>query len=625
MGLDFGEDDFGEDEMGALRRLSPKSRARLAAASSARLKAISKDPLRRPGVRKAADFQLSKRSHAGAGKKGRAAMGEDDFGRAMSEDDLEGLSDKKLKAVASNLFRKKALRQAARAEITRRALAKRARELVESNEKMDERDASQRAIRSASRRGQSRSQDDGDSEDFGIDYLGLDGLDVHEDNSDLDSDDDLDESINTAMEEALTEEDFDTLGADGIDDHLEFIESFGATSATVQGAVVDANRLIAFLKSSTASGKYTKNHLVAAMPYMKTRDLQRIAKNVFRKKWVRAFADAEVKRRVARKRAGQPVTLMTIPATGMIAPTAFVSMDRINTFAQKYSSPTRAMQAVVARPTPAPVQTAQVSTGVPATNADRRAAAQATQARAAKFVQVQTAVRNQAGPSIMRPPVGPSSTRPLIPATNAARRAQEAAARKATYDAAHPTRAARQAAGLPVLSKKVVAQRKARRAAGLKVMPAAQRRAIEGRRGNLRGDDMFDVLGEEMGATRAARQAAGLPVLSKAVVAQRAARRAAGLKVMPAAQRRAIEGRRGNLRGDDMLDVLGEELAVPTLSQGLMSHPFKAILIGTAIFGVGALVGKDRILDAGLAIGDMVAGTTHGVIKDARTRRLARG
>ena len=94
---------------------------------------------------------------------------------------------------------------------------------------------------------------------------------------------------------------------------------------------------------------------------------------------------------------------------------------------------------------------------------------------------------------------------------------------------------------------------------------------------------------------------------------------------MPAAQRRAIEGRRGNLRGDDMLDVLGEELAVPTLSQGLMSHPFKAILIGTAIFGVGALVGKDRILDAGLAIGDMVAGTTHGVIKDARTRRLARG
>ena len=92
---------------------------------------------------------------------------------------------------------------------------------------------------------------------------------------------------------------------------------------------------------------------------------------------------------------------------------------------------------------------------------------------------------------------------------------------------------------------------------------------------------------------------------------------------MPPAQRRAIEARRGNLRGDeDMLGALMGETD-PTIGQAVMSHPFQALLIGTALFGVGALVGKERIVDAGLAIGDAVTGTAHGAIRGARERRLS--
>jgi hypothetical protein len=72
-----------------------------------------------------------------------------------------------------------------------------------------------------------------------------------------------------------------------------------------------------------------------------------------------------------------------------------------------------------------------------------------------------------------------------------------------------------------------------------------------------------------------------------------------------------------------MLDSLGEDLAAPTLGQGLTAHPFQALAVGTVLFGIGALVGKDRIVDAGLAIGDTVGGAVHGTIKSARTRRLS--
>jgi hypothetical protein len=76
---------------------------------------------------------------------------------------------------------------------------------------------------------------------------------------------------------------------------------------------------------------------------------------------------------------------------------------------------------------------------------------------------------------------------------------------------------------------------------------------------------------------------------------------------------------RGTRNTDMMGALMGE--TDPTLGQAFMAHPFQSLLIGTAIFGVGALVGKERIIDAGLAVGDAVSGATHRSIRGARERR----
>jgi hypothetical protein len=76
-------------------------------------------------------------------------------------------------------------------------------------------------------------------------------------------------------------------------------------------------------------------------------------------------------------------------------------------------------------------------------------------------------------------------------------------------------------------------------------------------------------------------------------------------------------------RNTDMLGALMGETE-PTLGQAFMAHPFQAILIGTALFGIGALVGKERVIDAGLAVGDAISGATHRTIRGARERRAAR-
>ena len=401
-----------------------------------------------------------------------ASMGEDyvDFGGV----DLESKTDKQLRAISKDPFRKKAVRAAALALLSRRAKkGKRKAASAASAPEMDE-DT------------ESESESSEESDEYGaeayIDY----GSEYIEDGM-------------------------------GVDDLLEFVEAYGDESllADAYGASAGAfnpSVMVVYLTSNSTSdkNKHTRDQLIASIPYLPMKRLRQIASNAFRKEWVRGLMKAEINRRMARERAGQPVVVRRLPANKMISVTRSVPMARIQQFSTKYANPTKAVTAVVTRP------------GV-------------------------------------RAPVGPSSTRPPIPATNAARRVQEAAAaRKAAYDAAHPTRAARKAAGKPVLSKAVVAQREARRAAGLKVMPAAQRRAIEGRRGNLRGDDM---LGELMGETD------------------------------------------------------------PTIGQALMSHPFQALLIGTALFGVGALVGKERIIDAGLAVGDAVTGKVHGAFRGARESR----
>ena len=172
-----------------------------------------------------------------------------------------------------------------------------------------------------------------------------------------------------------------------------------------------------------------------------------------------------------------------------------------------------------------------------------------------------------------RPPTrAPAGPTPAIPATNADRRAQEAAA-----------------------------ARRAARAAG--ASREAEKAAYEAR-------------------NRAARDARVRPVLSRGTLAQPGAPRA-GLPPLPAAlaARRAFRGEEDVLGEEDMLGALMGETN-PTIGQAVMSHPFQALLIGTALFGVGALVGKERIVDAGLAIGDAVTGTAHGAIRGARERRV---
>ena len=133
---------------------------------------------------------------------------------------------------------------------------------------------------------------------------------------------------------------------------------------------------------------------------------------------------------------------------------------------------------------------------------------------------------------------------------------------------------------------------------------------------------------EHHATVREARKQAGLAVLPKWAVKQREARREAGLKVVPAAQRRAAMAKRGLLKGDEMgqADMLGALMGAttPTLGEAAMSHPWQALLVGTALFGVGALVGKERILDAGLSIGEAVSGKTHGAIRGYRQSRSAR-
>ena len=220
-----------------------------------------------------------------------------------------------------------------------------------------------------------------------------------------------------------------------------------------------------------ASSKTPRDKLIASIPFLPTERVRRIASDAARTKEVRDLMMAEITRRNARARSGKPVVIRALPRGGIIPAIKSVSDERVKSFIRKYKTPTKAITSVVNRP--------------PA-----------------------------------RAPARPS---PVIPTTNAARRAQEAAAaRKAAYDAAHPIRTSRQARGLPVLSKAVIAQREARRAAGLKVLSASQRREFEARRGNLRGEE--DMLGALMGETD------------------------------------------------------------PTIGQAVMSHPFQALLIGTALF-----------------------------------------
>ena len=316
----------------------------------------------------------------------------------------------------------------------------------------------------------------------------------------------------------------------GIDDYVEFVEmNEGEPMPDALGAVPFALAgLLGFLlgKGAAKGAKYTRDQLVAAMPYLKSSKLRSIKKNPFRKLWVRNLAAAELRRRMARKAAGQPVRILPVPPNGRIVVTRSVPMSRIALFTKKYSSDTSARQVVTRR---APV------------------------------------VRARPMP---RPP------RAAVPATNAQRRLQEAAAQRAAA---------------------------ARQAAAQRTQAAAAKRAAEMR---------TQARQRQLAQAQIARMRPAAPAFTRPSPARLPGPRAALMA-------------RGGKNEDVLGDLMGAE-GDPTIGQSIMAHPFQALLIGTALFGVGALVGKERIIDAGLAVGDSLTGAAHRSVRGARERRAAR-
>ena len=44
------------------------------------------------------------------------------------------------------------------------------------------------------------------------------------------------------------------------------------------------------------------------------------------------------------------------------------------------------------------------------------------------------------------------------------------------------------------------------------------------------------------------------------------------------------------------------------------------VVLGAAVFGVGALVGKERVIDATLSVTEKITGAAHGAVTSARRR-----
>jgi hypothetical protein len=321
----------------------------------------------------------------------------------------------------------------------------------------------------------------------------------------------------------------------GVDDYLEFVETFGGEPEADSYGVVPflLAGLVGYLtgKAIDKKVKYDRHQLVAAMPYLKASRLRAIKANPFRKPWVRNLAAAELRRRAARKAAGRPISILPVPAGGRITVTRQIPLARIQAFTQKYSTDQKASSATVRR--------------------DSASAPSAVTAQAAD--------------------------------TNAARRARERA------QAAQAAKAA------------MAKQRAdARRAQMVKAQIARRREMIQ----------------------RARAEGKPAPAVRPPLAPGRPPFPGAPQRVPPP-RAALIAARRGGRNEDLLGDLMGAE-GDPTIGQALMAHPFQALLIGTALFGVGALVGKERIIDAGLSVGDAVSGATHRTIRGARERRAAR-
>ena len=357
----------------------------------------------------------------------------------------------------------------------------------------------------------------------------------------------------------------------GVEGYLDMIEQYGedVESEDAMGIVPLVFPLVGLTgyllgKGAEKAGakiRYNRHQLVASLPYLKYKQLRRIARNPFRKRWVRSLALAEMRRRRIRRMAGRPVIIRMIPAGGMVTVTRQVPMARIVQFSTRYPKgiigrrrPTLRPRGMQIRPRNVVYTTPAQQAAMPQfTNADRRAAE-----RGLPRPVLPVAPRIRSAPVKM--PVRPAP-RPKLP--KVPRKAPSVLAIEA--ELARSLRAARNNAAKISAYSTALSKLYAERAR----TPQAERRFLE-----------MDITRFEAALSRL----------------------------------------RGS-RNVDLLTALGADGAKPTLGDAMLANPFTTLLVGAAVFGVGALVGKERIVDATLSVTEKVTGAAHGAVTSARTRR----
>ena len=365
-------------------------------------------------------------------------------------------------------------------------------------------------------------------------------------------------------------EEDDSLGVEG---YLDMIEQYGedVESEDAMGIVPLVFPLVGLTgylvgkgaEKAAAKIRYNRHQLVAAMPYLRYKQLRRIAKNPFRKRWVRDLALAEMRRRRIRRLAGRPVIIRTVPAGGMITVTRQVPMTRIVQFTTRYPKgiivrrrPTLRPRGMQIRPRNVVYTTPAQQAAMPQfTNADRRAAERGLPR---PVLPVAPRIRSAPVKMPVRPAPRPKVSLPKVPRKAPSVRAIEA-------ELARALRAAKNNAGKISAYSMALSKLYAERAR----TPQAERRFLEA-----------DITRFESALSRL----------------------------------------RGS-RNVDLLAALGADAPKPTLGDAMLANPFTTLLVGAAVFGVGALVGKERIVDATLSVTEKVTGAAHGAVTSARRRR----
>jgi hypothetical protein len=354
----------------------------------------------------------------------------------------------------------------------------------------------------------------------------------------------------------------DSLGVEG---YLDMIEQYGEDvesdeSMGVVPLVFPLVGLTGYLlgKGAEKAGakiRYNRHQLVASLPYLKYKQLRRIAKNPFRKRWVRDLALAEMRRRRIRRMAGRPVVIRMIPAGGMVTVTRQVPMSRIVQFTTRYPKGIIRRRNII-RPRNVVYTTPAQQAAMPQfTNADRRAAERGL-------------------------------PRPVLPV---APRIRSAPVKMPVRPAPRP---------------KVSLPKVPRKAPSVRAIEAELARALRAANNNAAKISAYSMALSKLYAERARTPQAERRFLEADI-----------------SRYEAMLSRLRGSRNVDLLAALGAEGAKPELGDAMIANPFKTLLIGAAVFGVGALVGKERIVDAALSVTEKVTGAAHGAVTSARRRR----